>query len=86
MTNLLNDVFKELDEVFANPVNKEWLDNITCADDMIKLHMTLGRKLRSEYFWIESDLKKHLQSLGIQHPDSMSGYVLKEYWKYANKK
>lgn len=46
----------------------------------ISLHSSLGMAIRNNWgLWQDSELKKWFNNLGIQHPDDMSGIILKSF-------
>lgn len=50
----------------------------------LSVHFSLGRWIRNEWgLWKddESELKNELISLGFNHPDDMSNYIIEEYIK-----
>ena len=55
-------------------------------DDLIGLHHNLGLWIRNNWgLWQkESDLYKHMYSLGYNHPDEMSQAIIVEYWNKLN--
>lgn len=52
-------------------------------EEMIRLHHTLGRWIRNNWgLWIGSPLKDYFISLGLSHPDDMSGVILTSFYRH----
>lgn len=48
-------------------------------------HHGVGRELRNAWgLWAGSVLAKHFNSIGIDHPDDMSGIILRSYHRRLN--
>jgi len=56
--------------------------------DILYYHHTTGRKIRNDYdIWNkESELHKWFNSIGINHPDDMSGIILITFHRILNRK
>ena len=53
--------------------------------DMIQYHFGLGMWMRNNWgLWGNSKLRKWFISLGIHHPDDMSGIILNSLWRDLN--
>lgn len=81
----LNDCFAELKRL----LNAE--DILTIKNDadgaMSKYHSGLGLHLRNKWgSWKGSRLAKWFNSIGIYHPDDMSGIILSSFWRHLNDK
>jgi len=51
-------------------------------DAPVSYHHTTGQALRNNWgLWQESDLKKYFNSIGINHPDDMTGYTYTIYYR-----
>lgn len=56
-------------------------------EDMIEFHHTLGRWMRNEWkLWEDGPLKDYFATLGIWHPDDMSGIILDSFCRYLKGK
>ncbi len=54
-------------------------------DDMIKYHFGLGMWMRNNWgLWAGSGLSDWFNSIGIFHPDDMSGIILDSLWRDLN--
>jgi len=55
--------------------------------DMIRYHHGLGTWIRNNWgLWGGSRLAKYFNSLGVFHPDDMSGIILDSFWRHLNGK
>ena len=71
----LNDLLSKEDKTVAKKDSKFG----------IKVHHTLGRTLRNDwYLWRGGKLKNYFNDLGIHHADDMSGIILTSYHRYLN--
>ena len=53
----------------------------------ISVHHTLGRWIRNEWgLWGDSGLKQALTNKGIEHPDEMSDYIIRQFIEYLKNK
>lgn len=53
----------------------------------ISVHHTLGRRIRNEWgLWGDSGLKQVLADKGIEHPDEMSDYIIRQFIEYLKNK
>ncbi len=53
----------------------------TSFEDLIKFHFSFGMDIRNMYnLWDEPELCKELSPDDV-HPDSVSMYIIEEYWK-----
>jgi len=67
---------------------EEQVDFARMSEDEIgRLHMGFGMWLRNNWgLWDEnSDMCKHMKSLGFIHPDDMSHSLMREFWARMNK-
>jgi hypothetical protein len=54
----------------------------SAGEDMGAFHMTLGLTLRNRWgLWAGSRLAQYFNSVGIYHPDDMSGIILTSLWR-----
>jgi len=75
--------------IMKKNINKEDLEMIEnmSEDELSKLHLGLGMFLRNKWkLWEGSKLSKYFNSLGIDHPDDMSGIVITSFWRHLNNK
>jgi hypothetical protein len=57
------------------------------SEDMIEYHFGLGTGLRNSWgLWSGAPLAKYFNTLGVFHPDDMSGIILKSFWRHLNSK
>jgi hypothetical protein len=81
----LEEAFKELKKMLHPDLIKEIKEGK--EEDMVSHHMGLGRWLRNNWaLWGGGRLAKHFNSLGIYHPDDMSGIILDAFWCHLNGK
>jgi hypothetical protein len=83
--NNLDESFAELDRILppATRLSMQQSDE----QSMSGYHRGLGMALRNGWgLWKGSKLKQYFQAKGIQHPDNMSGIILKSYWHYLHHK
>lgn len=84
---VIPNTFEECNEVLNKtllPADQIEFMNLS-KDKIIITHNTLGRWIRNKWgLWTEGPLYLNMQSLGFQHPDDMSGTIIKEYWLYLN--
>jgi hypothetical protein len=74
----------------------DFFDKIEDINDFIKMsedsaipmiHFTFGMWVRNNFgLWTGGELKDYFESLGIQHPDDMSGIILTSYHRLKNNK
>ena len=51
-------------------------------DDMVRYHHGLGTGLRNSWgLWGGSRLRDYFHSVGLEHPDDMSGVILDSFWR-----
>ena len=81
----LPEGMKRLDKMMSEG-NKELFRNAT-EDDAIDLHFGMGMGLRNSWgLWAKSDIYYYLYARGIEHPDSMSNYIIESYIKHLQGK
>lgn len=81
----IEDCFKQLDQLLSYTDRKEFTAQ---PEDFGGLyHMSLGLWIRNNWaLWYGSRLSHYFNELGVNHPDNMSGIVIKCYHRYLNKK
>jgi hypothetical protein len=81
----LEDAFKELNKMLHPDLIKEMKDGEESG--MSTYHMGLGMWMRNNWvLWGGGLLAKYFNSLGIYHPDDMSGIILTSFWRRLNGK
>lgn len=82
------ETFQECNEALnklLEPADQIALMTLT-RDKLIITHTSLGRWIRNKWnLWGGGPLCDNMKLLGFQHPDDMSGTIIKEYWLYLNK-
>ena len=81
----LEECFNELKKVMT----PEQLDEFKNKkeDNVIEYHHSIGRWIRNNWgLWSESRLAKYFNSIGIHHPDDMSGIILDSFYRHLNGK
>lgn len=54
----------------------------SASEDMGAVHMSLGLGIRNTWgLWAHSRLAQYFDSIGVYHPDDMSGIVLTSLWR-----
>ena len=81
----LNDYFQ-----YTTPDEKKFFNESTTANIMYQYH-GLGQKIRNAWLWPKgenadqySNLFKIFINLNMQHPDDMSGFLLRLFWHYKH--
>jgi len=83
---------KNLEECFVvlkQKLSKQQLDEFKKLkdDDLIQCHFGLGMWMRNSWgLWHGGDLSKDLERRGVNHPDDMSGYIIREFHRHLNEK
>ncbi len=81
----LDDCFVELKKILSHEEVEE-LKNKP-KDGTIIYHHGLGRRLRNRWgLWAGSHLSKWFKTIGVRHPDDMSGIIITSFWKHLNSK
>ncbi len=76
----LDDAHRELGRLFSS-AEIERIRAMPEERDMIEYHMGLGVYLRNEWgLWKGSRLSEYFNTLGIGHPDDISGIILDTFW------
>lgn len=82
----LHESFTQLDRLLPDTI-KQHLRHPDPQYGLADFHMGLGLWMRNNWqLWGGSRLQQYLQSLGIKHPDNMSGIILTTYSEYLNGK
>lgn len=80
----IEDCFHQLD-MLLSPQDLRTIKNYENSNEMIKLHFGLGLWIRNNWgLWCGSRLQKYCLQRGLQHPDDMSGTILRYYWEYLH--
>src|ERR1700733_5035031 len=75
----LADALQELDSMLPAAAKNDI--NAIDKSEMTLYHLGFGTWLRNNWgLWKGSRLADHFHSIGIQHPDDMSGTILDAYW------
>lgn len=81
--NNLDECFEEL-TAFLSSAEQTKLKNFH-KEDLCLYHHGLGRWMRNNWkLWEGGVLKDYFQSLGLSHPDDMSGVIIESYWNHLN--
>lgn len=82
----LRESFTQLDRLLPDTI-KQRLRHPDPSYGLGDFHMGLGRWMRNNWqLWGGSRLQQYLESLGVEHPDNMSGVILATYSDYLNGK
>ncbi|MGE5500057.1 MAG: DUF6794 domain-containing protein [Syntrophothermus sp.] len=79
----MKDCFSALD----SSLDKDIIGQIRSARDssMTAYHMNIGQWMRNRWgLWGGSRLQKYFSEYGVNHPDDMSGLILRSYYRYLN--
>jgi hypothetical protein len=80
----LQESFTQLDRLLPDTI-KQRLRHPDPSYGLGDFHMGLGRWMRNNWqLWGGSRLQQYLESLGVEHPDNMSGVILATYSDYLN--
>lgn len=81
----LQQCFECLDILLSNE-DKEFFKQNTENEVITRTHHTLGRKIRNDWGLWDSNsiLYKHIKNMGLEHPDDMSGLIIKSYYRIKN--
>lgn len=75
----LNDCFKQLDKMFPDSI-KATIKILREEEFSSGYHLGLGMWLRNNWgLWKGSRLSRYFNSIGIYHPDDMTGVILDSY-------
>jgi len=80
----LRESFAQLDRLLPDTI-KQRLRHPNPSYGLGDFHMGLGLWMRNNWqLWGGSRLQQYLKSLGVEHPDNMSGVILATYSDYLN--
>lgn len=75
----LNDCFKQLDSMFSDSI-KTKIKTLTEDEFSGKYHFGFGMWMRNNWgLWKGSRLSKYFNSIGVYHPDDMTGIIFDSY-------
>jgi hypothetical protein len=79
----LDGCFKELDKMLNPQLIREMKSGT--EEDMYVCHFGLGKWMRNHWgLWSDSVLAEYFNTIGISHPDDMSGIILTSYYRYLH--
>jgi hypothetical protein len=82
----LDEAIEQLDKII-DAKDKEEIKHLTEDDFSIGQHFALAMWIRNEWgLWKEKELFHFFDSLGVDHPDNMSGIILRCYHRHLNGK
>ena len=82
----IEDCCVQLDKILSDK-DKEYIKGLPKKDDTIDLHFSLGMWIRNNWgLWGGSRLQIYFLKKRINHPDDMSGEILRAYYNWLNKK
>lgn len=82
----LDDCFRQMD-IFWSDSTKNEIKSMTEGEFGGSSHFGFGLWMRNNWqLWSGSRLSKYFNDAGIQHPDDMSGIILKSYHRYLTGK
>ncbi|AUC79971.1 hypothetical protein CW736_11615 [Nonlabens sp. MB-3u-79] len=75
----LNEALNQIDNDLSDSLKTE-IRRMTESDFVSESHFGFGIGMRNEWkLWKDSDLSKYFNSIGINHPDDMSGIILTSF-------
>lgn len=81
--NNLDECFEELTAFLS--LNERTRMKESSEDDLCLYHHGIGRWMRNNWkLWEGGVLKDYFQSLGLSHPDDMSGVIIQSYHNHLN--
>lgn len=81
----LEDALVELEKMLPPEIIKDMKDKT--EDEMGDYHMSLGMWMRNNWdLWKGGRLSEYFLSIGVSHPDAMSGIILDSYWRKLHDK
>lgn len=82
----IDGAIEQLDKII-NEADKEDIKHLTEDDFSIGQHFALGMWIRNEWgLWKGRELFNFFDSLGVDHPDNMSGIILRSYHRHLTGK
>lgn len=77
----LDDALIETDRILGRRGRNEVVGTKT-ESEMAMLHFGVGLWMRNNWgLWSDSRLAAYFKGIGVNHPDDMSGIILKSYWR-----
>ena len=80
----LEECFQQLEKILSEEDRQMFIEEDKTGEDMtIRFHSGLGRWIRNNWgLWAQSGpLYEQMKTLGLEHPDDMSGVILTSYWR-----
>ena len=82
----IEDCCVQLDKILSEK-DKEYIKGLLKEDILKHLHFGLGMWIRNNWgLWGGSRLQQYFFDKKIDHPDGMSGEILRAYYDWLNKK
>jgi hypothetical protein len=82
----MKDSFTRLDQMLSDTL-KQSLRHPDPEYGLARFHFSLGLWMRNNWqLWGGSRLQQYFEKLGVNHPDDMSGIILRTYSEYLNGK
>jgi hypothetical protein len=76
-------VFAQIDDTLSQK-DKETLRNAS-EQEIGSMHHDFGAAVRNSFhLWEENELTRYFRSIGVDHPDIMSGVLIRGYVAYLN--
>ncbi len=84
----LSECFEQLNKILSEAPDGDWFKEAEEDEAIEQSHHGLGTWIRNNWgLWEDSgDLHKYFHRLGLNHPDDMSGVILKSYHRHLNDK
>jgi len=77
----LDEALLQLDKWFSDST-KQNIKSMTEKDFVAKSDFGLGMTIRNDWgLWRKHELAKYFNGLGVNHPDDMSGVILRSYYR-----
>lgn len=81
----IEECFTVLEQTLARE-DLDFIKNNKTEDHLVKLHHFLGRFIRNEWgLWTGSELSRYFNTLGLFHPDDMSGVIITSFYRHLHK-
>lgn len=82
----IEDCCVQLDKILSEK-DKEYIKGLSIEDLIKNLHFSLGMWIRNNWgLWGGSRLQQYFFDKKVDHPDGMSGEILRAYYNWLNKK
>jgi hypothetical protein len=79
----LEECFVSLQGMLGEERTKDFWRLAEC--ELPKCHHALGRRIRNAWgLWSGSELKTHMEGLGLEHADDMSAVILTSFWRHLH--